>query len=332
MRALNLYDTHSRPDSLRLVEKPVPTPGPGEVLIRVAAAPINPSDLMFLKGLYASPKKIPVVPGFEGSGVVVSAGSGVLPRFYVGRRVGFVGDDGDGTWAEYAIARALLCIPLPKNVTLEQGAMTLVNPLSALLMMDIVRQGRHKAIIQTAAASALGKMLLKLGLQRGLPIIHVVRRTEQLAALQALGAQYVLNSTDPDFDTTLKALAQQLKATLAFDAVGGELTGRVLAAMPKHSEIMIYGALAEAEVVAHPGLFIFEDKRISGFWTSERTGRIGLMRTAPLILKARGMLSSELVSTIHARYPLSAAAEALADYSANMSAGKVLFVPGKEPN
>src|SRR4051812_45077417 len=110
MRALELHAEDGRPESLKLVNKPVPTPGPGEVLIKVAAAPINPSDQMFLKGMYGTRKKLPVVPGFEASGTVVAAGSGVVPRFYAGRRVAFVGGEGDGTWSEYAVSSAMTCI------------------------------------------------------------------------------------------------------------------------------------------------------------------------------------------------------------------------------
>lgn len=207
MRALEMHAEDGKPESLKLVEKAVPSPRSGEVLIKVAAAPVNPSDLAFLKGIYGTHKKLPVVPGFEGSGTVVAAGSGIMPRFLVGRRVAFAAGEGDGSWAEYAVAAAMFCLPLPENVTLEQGSMSFVNPLAALALMDRSRQGRHKAIISTAAASALGKMLLKLGLQNGLPIIHVVRRLEQVAELRSMGAQHVLNSSDANFDSALKTLA-----------------------------------------------------------------------------------------------------------------------------
>src|SRR5664279_4757055 len=147
MHALELHAEDGKPESLKLVEKPVSVPGPGEVLIKVAAAAVNPSDLAFLRGIYGTRKTLPVVPGFEGSGTVVAAGSGTMSRFYMGRRVAFVSGEGDGTWAEYAVTPATQCVPLPKNVTLEQGSMMMVNPLTALAFMEIIRQGRHKAII-----------------------------------------------------------------------------------------------------------------------------------------------------------------------------------------
>ncbi len=221
-------------------------------------------------------------------------------------------------------------LPLAKNVTLEQGSMTMVNPLTALAFMQIAHEGHHKAIVSTAAASALGKMLLKLGLQDKLPIIHIVRRAEQVAQLRSLGAQHVLNSTDADFDTALKSLTRELKATLAFDAVAGDLTGRVLAAMPRNSEIVVYGALSESAVTFDPAAFIFQNKRVTGFWLPKWIPNRGLPRMAPLLLKVRNLISTELASQVHARLPLEAASQGLADYAANMSAGKVIFVPGRD--
>jgi NADPH:quinone reductase len=330
MHALEMHAEDGKPESLKLVEKPVPHPASNEVLIKVAAAPINPSDVAFLRGIYGTHKRLPVIPGFEGSGTVVAAGTGILPRFYVGRRVAFVGSDGDGSWAEYAVASVMQVFPLPKDVTLEQGSMSMVNPLTALAFMEIVREGRHKAIINTAAASALGIMMLKLGLQQGLPIIHVVRRAEQVAALRAKGAKHVLNSSDADFDAALKALTHDLKATLAFDAVAGDLTNRILSAMPQRSEIIIYGGLSESAVTFDPGKFIFEGKQVSGFWLPVWLARHGTLNTGRLILKVRNLITGELSSEIRDRISLKDAARGLADYNANMSAGKVLFVPNHE--
>jgi NADPH2:quinone reductase len=132
---------------------PVPRPARGEVLIRTAAAPINPSALRFLSGSGGSTS--PMVPGLEGSGTVVESGGGLLPRLLVGRRVAFASARG-GTWAEYAVAAAMSCIPLRQHVSLEQGASLIVNPLTAVAFFEMVERGHHHAIINNAAASALG--------------------------------------------------------------------------------------------------------------------------------------------------------------------------------
>ena len=163
MRAIELRSFERTPESLVVVEKPVPRAGKGQVLVKMAAAPINPSDLAFLRGLYGLKKSLPVVPGLEGSGVVVAAGGGLRARVLMGRRVACSAPPGgDGTWAEYMVTSAAVCFPLGKKVSLEQGAMSLVNPLTAWALMDLARRGGHRAVVQTAAASALGRMILRL--------------------------------------------------------------------------------------------------------------------------------------------------------------------------
>ncbi len=172
-------------------------PASGEVLIRVAASPINPSDLRFLSGSPAGSTG-PVVPGLEGSGTVVSAGAGLIPRLLAGRRVAFASAQGVA-WAEYAVAPATRCIPLKEHVSLEQGATLIVNPLTALAFFDIARRGGHTAIVNTAAASALGRMVIRLGRRAGVKVINIVRRREQVELLRELGADVVLDNSDAAF-------------------------------------------------------------------------------------------------------------------------------------
>lgn len=126
-----------------------PVPRPGEVLVRVAAAPINPSDLAFMRGLYAFQNPLPTTPGLEGSGTVVATGSGLLARRLQGKRVACAAPDAGGTWAEYVVASARSCIPLPTTVSDEQGSMALVNPLTAWALVDLARRRKTKALVQT---------------------------------------------------------------------------------------------------------------------------------------------------------------------------------------
>src|SRR5262245_26443303 len=140
MRAIELRDYDGRVESLAVVEKPVPVPGPGQVLVRIAAAPINPSDLMLLGGHYGCKKELPAVRGFEASGEVVAAGSGIIAKMLVGRRVACAAASPglrDGTWAEYVVTGARMAMPLGRDVDIEQAAMLLVNPLTAWALVDI---------------------------------------------------------------------------------------------------------------------------------------------------------------------------------------------------
>ena len=199
------------------------------------------------------------MPGLEGSGLVVAAGSGWYARTLIGKRVtcGAL-DNGNGSWAEYMVTSAFRCIPLQKQVSLEQGATLLVNPLTAWAMVDKIKKDHHPAAIQTAAASVLGQMVVRLARSTGIPLINVVRRPDQVALLKELGAEYVLDSTQSDFDERLKELCERLNATLAFEAVGGELTGRILKAMPAGSELTICGRLSGSVCEVAPETLLFK--------------------------------------------------------------------------
>src|SRR5262249_10571172 len=158
-------------------------PRAGEVLVHMAAAPINPSDLMFINGMYGVKKPLPAIPGLEGSGTVVAFGGGLMARFLVGKRVAChaaAPSVAGGTWSEYLATPAQFCVPLRKQVDLEQGATMLVNPLTAWALVNEARRGEDKAIVQTAAASAVGRMIWRLAKKSSVLVINVVRRKEQV--------------------------------------------------------------------------------------------------------------------------------------------------------
>jgi NADPH:quinone reductase len=329
MRAVQLRAYDGKPESIAVVEIPVPRPGPGEVLVRVFGSPINPSDLMFIRGLYGFKKPLPAIPGFEGSGTVVEAGTGMMPRFLNGRRVACAAADPKvtgGMWAEYVVTLAQFCMPLRKNVDLEQGAALLINPMTAWALMEEARRGRHRAVVQTAAASALGRMIVRLGKRFSIPVINVVRRAEQVELLRKLGAAYVVNSSEPEFDKRLRELCHKLGASIGFDAVAGEMSAIVLRAQPLGSRLLVYGALSLQASQADPASLIFEAKRLEGFWlTSWLRSRtlLGQLRLARQIQK---LLRSDLKTDFQAKVPLQEAGRALQQYAGNMTAGKVLLM------
>lgn len=331
MRGVQLHEYGLEPGKVSVVDNlPVPKPGEGQVLVKVAASPINPSDLAFLAGAYGFKKPLPTVPGFEGSGLVVAAGPGAMARFLVGRRVACTVADArirGGMWAEYVVTSAQLCIPLAKSLTLEKGAMMLVNPLTAWALMDEARLAGHKAIVQTAAASAVGKMIMRLGHRFGLPVINIVRRAQQVDALRATGAEHVLDSSSPEFDLKLKKLCNDLGATYGLDVVGGELTGQVMRAQPKGSRMFVYGGLSMKPCEIDLGSLIFEGKVVAGFWISAWLGRKTLFEKIRIARKVQSLLASDLKSDIQATMPLSDAVKAIAQYGKNMTAGKILLIP-----
>jgi len=321
MRALVL----TGPDQLELQEAPVPRPGPGQVLVRMAASPVNPSDLMTVKGEYGGKPAFPVVPGLEGSGTVVVAGAGLMGRWMMGRRVALATGIG-GLWAEYAVVDAARAIPLPAGVSLGAGAMSAVNPLTAIALVALATKGGHRAVVSTGAGGQLGRMIRKRAKARGVKVINIVRRAEQVAALEAEGARHVLNSSDARFEADLEQLCRDLRCRMAFDAVGGEMTGRLAEALAPRSEILVYGALEQAPVRLHPGTMIFREVTVSGFWLSKWLPR----RPLPLMLwyareATQALKGGFAVSEVARIVPLDDAGAGIAAYAEAMSAGKTLI-------
>ncbi len=325
MHAVQLDEPNGR---LTLREIPVPRPQAGQVLIRMAAAPINPSDLGSLSGLsYSGKRQFPFTPGLEGSGTVIESGEGFMPRLLNGRRVACSAMlTGDGTWAEYMVTSAQLCIPLNRNVSFERGAMLLVNPLSALAILEIAQQGKHRAIVSTAAASALGAMILRLGKRRKVPIIHVVRRQSQADQVRKLGGEYILNSSDSDFVDQLRTLAHKLQATLLLDAISGSMTQQLAEAAPFGSTILLYSRLSDEACILDARTALVKDLHFDGWFLANWLGKKNLLQVLQLSQQAQSLLATDLQSPIHKRFPLAAAQKGLETYVNHMSAGKILLV------
>jgi len=242
---------------LALVRAPVPRPKDDEVLVRIGASPINPSDLGVLfagadvgqaraGGTAELPSvSAPLAPerlralagrigqampvGNEGAGVVVAAGPTPQAQALLGRVVGVIGGE---MYSQYRCLKVAQCEPLPPGVSATEGASWFVNPLTALGMVETMRREGHRALVHTAAASNLGQMLVRLCRADGVPLVNVVRRPEQASVLSPLGATHVVDSSQPGFRQVLTDAIAETGATLAFDAVGGgTLASEILGAM-----------------------------------------------------------------------------------------------------
>ena len=242
---------------LSLVDVPTPEPGPDEVVVRIEAAPINPSDLGLLVGaadlstLQASGTKArPVITakvpeagmramagrldeslpiGNEGAGTVVKTGSSEAAKALMGRTVAAIGG---AMYSQYRCLKISECLPLPAGTTAAEGASCFVNPLTSLGMTETMRREGHTALVHTAAASNLGQMLNKICLKDGIPLVNIVRSAAQAEILRGIGATYIVDSTSPTFMDELIAALVETGATIAFDAIGGgKLAGQILVAM-----------------------------------------------------------------------------------------------------
>lgn len=328
-RALVLQAYDGAPESLCLINRPVPELGKDDVLVRIAAAPINPSDLEFIRGNYGTRKPLPVVPGIEGSGTVVATGHSWQARMLLGQRVACSASDaGDGTWAEYARIPAARCFPLLPHISSERAATMIVNPLTAWALMDMARQEGHRAAVQTAAASSLGQMLMRLANRFHIPMINIVRQAHHVPMLRALGARYVVNSSEPAFDEHLADVCRHLGATIAFEAVGGELAGRVLHAMPHGSKLVVYGLLSGDACQIEVTDLIFQQKKVEGYWTRDWILRKRLLDQLWIGLNVQRLLSTDLRTSVQACLPLEEITLALKLYRERMTAGKILLMPG----
>jgi NADPH2:quinone reductase len=310
-------------------EVDVPEPGPGEVLIKIAAAPVNPSDIARIKLADTNIDIKTFNPGLEGSGKVVAGGKGLLPRLWMGKRVSCSPKyTTSGTWAEYMVTPAGMCFPLNKSISDEQGSMALVNPLTALAFLDMVRKNKHRAIINNAAASALGRMIELLCRKKGIPLINLVRKQDQAEMLANSGSEHVLVTTDPSFSGRLKTLAGELKATILFDSVCDRQLKDIIDVLPYGSELIIYGNLTgEEEIMVKPINLISDNVHISGFFLGNSIRERGLVKNMLDLLQVRRLMKNDLKIKIRDKYPLEKVNEAIESYLANMSAGKVLLVP-----
>ena len=312
---------------MSIEEVDVPLPEKGEVLIKMDSSPINPSDLALLGGGYLE-RDYPFTPGLEGSGTVVRSGGGILAWLRMGKKVACSPNSGaDGTWAEYIVTSAMHCAPLPRNISLEQGSMMLVNPMTAMAFILLARKGKHRAMVNNAAASSLGKMLIRMCLLKRIPLINIVRKEEQLQELKQVGASHVLNSSSRTFESDLKHLAGQLDATLFLDAVTGTQTSLLLRAAPAGTTLIAYARLSGEDISVDPGYLIRENKEILGFQLGNWLQKKSLLFKLKFISRVKHYLGQELASHIRHSKPLAMAEEALIEYRQNMSLGKIILKP-----
>ncbi|MBL8378009.1 MAG: zinc-binding dehydrogenase [Burkholderiales bacterium] len=270
---------------LSLIRLPIPQPKPDEVVVRVEATPINPSDLGLLlgaadmttarrSGSASEPVVTAKVPeglmkamagrldesmpvGNEGAGTVVATGDSDEARALMGKTVAMIGG---AMYAQHRAMKAKQCLVLPPGTSAAEGASCFVNPLTSLGMVETMQREGHKALVHTAAASNLGQMLQKICLKDGIALVNIVRSDEQATLLKGIGAKYVCNSTSAGFMDELTEAIAATGATLAFDAIGGgKLASQILSAMEtainrNAKEYSRYGSATHKQVYLYGAL------------------------------------------------------------------------------
>jgi NADPH:quinone reductase len=321
-----------------LAEVDVPEPAADEVLVRIEATPINPSDLGLLFGAadmstasQSGSAERPVISarvpdkalkamagrldqsmpvGNEGAGVVVKAGSAPAAQALLGRTVAMIGG---AMYAQYRCLKAEQCLRLPDDATPAEGASCFVNPLTALGMVDTMRREGHSALVHTAAASNLGQMLNRICLQDQVALVNIVRRQEQVNLLKAQGAKFVCNTESPEFMAELTEALAATGATIAFDAIGGgRLAGQILtcmeAALNRQAKVYSrYGSTTHKQVYLYGGLDTAPTELVRNFGFSWGMGGWLLFnyleRIGPAVAqKLRERVAAELKTTFASHY------------------------------
>jgi NADPH:quinone reductase-like Zn-dependent oxidoreductase len=308
-------------------EIPAPTPKNNQVLIQLHASPINPSDLMFLRGLYGIKKKLPVSGGFEGSGTIIEIGSEVS-SLKKGDRVSFVSNSSGGAWQEIISTDESNCIQLLDEVTLDQGSSLFVNPLTAYSMVARTQEIHpNHGIVQTAAASSLGKMIIRLCKSKNIPCLNIVRRKEQVEELQRLGAELILDSSDEKFDREFFKLAKKNEIQVCLEAVGGELAKKIFELMPASSTMICYGALSEQAFEVHPGMVLFGNKKIEGYWLNSWMYTSTKEEIHRVSTETQKLLGTIFETQIQKRFKIDHISEAIEFYKGHMTGGKTVIIP-----
>ncbi len=313
---------------LQVREVPAPKPGRGQVRVRMLAAPINPSDLLMVRGEYGRQPTLPSTPGFEGVGVV-EEGSGILAWRVKGKRVAVL-NSGGGNWAEQVVIPARQAVPVPDALTDEQAASFFVNPASALVMTrQVLNVPAGAWLLQTAAGSALGRMVIRLGKTEGFRTLNVVRRREQVEELKRLGADAVIATNEEPLVERVRALTNGEGVRYAIDAVGGSTGSDAVKALGRGGRLLVYGTLSAEPMAVDPRALMDGQKRIEGFWLSEWVRSQGPLRMLMLFrqigrLLREGVLSSEVGTT----FPLDEVQAAVRLAATPGRQGKVLLKIG----
>lgn len=316
--------------SLQVQELDIPEPKGRQVLIRVSAAPCNPSDIAFMRGGYNIRKPVPVVMGFECTGTIVETGDDEGALEMRGKRVScFSQGMEQGTWAEYFMTDYKNCLSIRDEIDNEQAATFCINPFTAFALFRMAVQNKAGAIIQNGASGQVGIFIRNLAKLRQIPVINLVRKEEHITELSEEGEKHVLNLGNPDCEADLRKLALENHATIAFDAVAGDTSGMILGAMPPGSELIVYGGLSGKPVgMVLPLDIIFKAKVIRGFNLGDWKSAVGEDFYLKVSEELQDLIIRGILFTrIQGVFTFEQVQLAMEQYIRNMSSGKILFQP-----
>ena len=326
MKTINaaVYETHGNPtDVLQVESRPWPTPAPGEVIVKMRAAPINPADLNQIEGKYPVRAELPATPGFEGAGIVLDVGADVK-GLTSGALV--ILPHNVGTWRDAVAVKADELVVIPADIKPVHAAMLKINPMTAWrLLHDYVELARGDWLIQNAANSAAGSAVIQIAHQLGYKTVNVVRRSELIDELRAEGGDIVLVDSQNLRREVQDAIGGP-SIRLGLNAVGGESALRLANCLAPGSTLVTYGAMSLQPLKIPNGLLIFKDLRFRGIWINKWYDNATPAQRMEAFQRLFEMAKRGLLQTkVEKAYPLSEAKTAVAHAARGQRSGKIIF-------
>jgi NADPH:quinone reductase-like Zn-dependent oxidoreductase len=322
-----IIHSFGQPNSVVSIDSaPIPQPAPGQVRVRLIAAPVNPSDLMTIRGIYTKIPNLPFVPGYEGVGIVEAAGAGLLGRFFVGKRVAFLSGDG-GTWAQHALLPARQVVPISDQVPSEQAASFFVNPVTAYaLTRQILKVPTGQPLLISAAGSTLGQMVIRLAKRFGFKSIAWIRRPEAIDELRQLGADHVIAGPPEQLADLLRPITAGQGIKYAIDCVGGATGSAIINQLAPAGRLIVYGTMSNEPLQFSSRILMGKGSSVEGFWLGNHMAGLSLLQKLSLV-RSVGKLIKEgvLASRTGANFPLQQITSAIDEAERPARQGKVLL-------
>ncbi|GHO47394.1 zinc-dependent alcohol dehydrogenase family protein [Ktedonospora formicarum] len=334
MKAIQFTHYGEPAQVLTVQDLPLPEPGKGEVRVRILASPVNPSDLLFVRGHYAGVQPyFPSPVGFEGIGIVDALGPHA-DHPVPGQRVAVINGETGGNWAEYAVVPAHALLPVPDHLPDEQIASFFINPASAILMLrHILAISKGEWLLQSAAGSELGRMIIRLAQRDGIRTVNIVRRREAVTELENLGADAVIVSTEGPIDEQVRRIVGSQGVKYAIDPVVGETETQMYQALGDDGRMLVYGSLTgePIRVGADPRFILAGWRILEVFWLGYWLPRLDETARRQLVQDIVTLLREGILTTSAAQsFPLDEIGAAVIQAEAVGRQGKVLLVPEKQ--
>ncbi|MCR9251153.1 MAG: zinc-dependent alcohol dehydrogenase family protein [bacterium] len=320
MKAAQFTSLGKPEDILEVVSIDKPKPGPGEVLIKVSCCNINPSDIMFVQGLYGIQPTLPGVGGFEAAGVIEEVGEEV--PMDTGSSVIFTAI---GVWQEYVVVPAKTVIPKPKGMPDEVACQAFVNPYTAYAMVKESGLQSGDWLMITAGASAFGKFALQIAKAKGINVICTVRQGSANQMLLDMGAAAVVDTSEKGWHNQVKEISGK-GVNAIFDAVGGDVGARAIECLAQNGTMLVFGLLSLRPSMLNNGLMIFKNLTVKGFWLTTWMTNLSTEEKIEVTKEVLTLLATnQLSADIDAKYPLDDIKKAVIHAQESGRKGKILL-------